>query len=74
MGTIKIECVLQKNEGEEFKKEEECKSFEVTKGKELGGSRKKELAKETNVGLRSKTCNYGSRRIKYCPMWRHGNC
>jgi hypothetical protein len=45
MGTIKIECVLQKNEGEEFKKEEECKSFDVTKEKELGREQKKGACK-----------------------------
>jgi hypothetical protein len=66
MGTIKIRCILKENEGEEVKKEAEHKNFEATK--------EKELARETNVGLKSKTCNYGSRRIKYCPMWHHGSC
>jgi len=38
---IEIRCVLKENEGEEVKKEEECKSFEVTKEKELGREQKK---------------------------------
>jgi hypothetical protein len=41
MGTIKIQCVFKENEGEEVKKEVECKSFEVTKEKELGREQKK---------------------------------
>jgi hypothetical protein len=41
MGTIKVRCVLKENEGEEVKKEEECKSLEVTKEKELGKDQKK---------------------------------
>ncbi len=41
MGTIKVRCVLKENEGEEVEKEEERKSFEVTKAKELGKDQKK---------------------------------